>query len=219
MRRNYWPIFFLLCLLTGCQSASQASQSSQLAPTRPSASSLFSTPISISGQPTPAKVSPTARSASQTATKSATGTPALTPTSQVQQLAQYVFGLINQSRAAQGLRPYAWGGALAGGARLHNQRMIAYGQLSHQCPGEPALGARISADGIQWQAAGENIGWASYTNAQQGLLSIHQSMMAEQPPNDGHRQNILNTNYNLLGVDVVIDSKGQVWLTEDFAEA
>jgi uncharacterized protein YkwD len=44
-------------------------------------------------------------------------------------------------------------------------------------------------------------------------------MMAEQPPNDGHRRNILNTGFNLIGIDVLIDSKNQVWLTEDFAQA
>jgi uncharacterized protein YkwD len=41
-------------------------------------------------------------------------------------------------------------------------------------------------------------------------------MFAEQPPDDGHRLNILSSNTN-LGVDVYVDAKGQVWLTEDFA--
>lgn len=44
-------------------------------------------------------------------------------------------------------------------------------------------------------------------------------MMAEQPPNDGHRLNILSPSYNLLGVDVVIDAAHHtLWLTEDFAQ-
>ncbi len=142
-----------------------------------------------------------------------------TPTSQERQLAVYVFGLINHDRAVKGLSPHAWSNALARGARLHNLRMVAYGQLSHQTPGEPDLGTRITNDGIHWSAVGENIGQASYPDPQQGLLAIHQGMMAERPPNDGHRQNILSTNYNLVGIDVLIDSKSQVWLTEDFAQA
>ncbi len=141
------------------------------------------------------------------------------PTSQEQQLARYVFGLINHDRAAKGLAPYAWSNALARGARLHNMKMVAYGQLSHQIPGEQGLGTRITNDGIQWSAVGENIGQALYPDPQQGLLAIHQGMMAERPPDDGHRQNILSTSYNFIGVDVVIDSKNQVWLTEDFAKA
>jgi len=144
-------------------------------------------------------------------------TTASTPTSQERQLANYVFGLINHDRAAKGLSPYAWSNALAGGAHLHNLRMVVYGQLSHQIPGEPDLATRISNDGIQWSAVGENIGQASYPDPQQGLLAIHQGMMAEQPPNDGHRQNILSTSFKLVGIDVLLDSKNQVWLTEDFA--
>jgi uncharacterized protein YkwD len=42
-------------------------------------------------------------------------------------------------------------------------------------------------------------------------------MMAEQPPNDGHRQNILGTHYTLVGIAMVIDSSQKLWLTEDFA--
>ena len=142
-----------------------------------------------------------------------------TPTSQERQLATYVFGLINHDRAAKGFSPYAWSNALAGGAHLHNLRMVAYGQLSHQTPGEPDLGTRVTNDGIHWSTMGENVGMASYPDPQQGVLAIHQGMMAERPPNDGHRQNILSTSYNLVGIDVLIDSKNQVWLTEDFAQA
>ena len=139
-------------------------------------------------------------------------------TSQEQQLAQYVLGLINHDRVAMGLPPYTWSAALARGARLHNMRMVAYGQLSHQCPGEPDLGVRITNDGLAWRAAGENIGWSNYPDPQQGVTSNHQAMMAEQPPNDGHRRNILSTSYTLVGIDVLIDSQHKIWLTEDFAQ-
>jgi uncharacterized protein YkwD len=118
-----------------------------------------------------------------------------------------------------GLPAYSWSNALAGGAYLHNLRMMAYGQLSHQCPGEPGLGTRITNDGIAWRAAGENIGWSNYPDPQQGVLMNHQSMMAEKPPGDGHRQNILSTSFNLVGIDVLVDAHQNVWLTEDFAQA
>ena len=47
----------------------------------------------------------------------------------------------------------------------------------------------------------------------------HQSMMAEKPPDDGHRQNILSTSFNMVGIDVLVDAHQNVWLTEDFAQA
>ncbi len=140
------------------------------------------------------------------------------PTSQEQQLAQYLFGLINHDRVAMGLAAYSWNAALARGARLHDMRMVAYGQLSHQCPGEPDLGTRITNDGLVWREVGENIGWSNNPDSQQGVLSIHQGMMAEKPPDDGHRVNILSTSFTLVGIDVLIDSQQGVWLTEDFAQ-
>jgi len=139
-------------------------------------------------------------------------------TSQEQQLAQYVLGLINHDRVAMGLPPYTWSAALARGARLHNMRMVACGQLSHQCPGEPDLGVRITNDGLAWRASGENIGWSNYPDPQQGVTSNHRAMMAEHPPDDGHRRNILSTSYTLVGIDVLIDSQHRIWLTEDFAQ-
>ncbi len=48
-------------------------------------------------------------------------------------------------------------------------------------------------------------------------LPLHQMMMAEQPPNDGHRQKLLSTAFTLVGIAVVIDASHQLWLTEDFA--
>jgi len=43
------------------------------------------------------------------------------------------------------------------------------------------------------------------------------AMYKEKAPNDGHRRNILSRGFTLIGIDVVRDSKGTVWLTQDFA--
>jgi uncharacterized protein YkwD len=200
LSRIFWPIVGILLLLltlsacgTGLVSL-QGNQAQQTATQKPATRSTTPPP------PTPTRTSGGGS------------------TSQEQQQAQYVLGLINHDRVAMGLPPYTWSAALARGARLHNMRMVAYGQLSHQCPGEPDLGIRITNDGLAWRAAGENIGWSNYPDPQQGVLSNHQAMMAEQPPNDGHRRNILSTSYTLVGIDVLIDSQHKIWLTEDFAQ-
>ena len=198
--RTFWPIvgiLFLLLILSACGTgliSLQGNQAQQTATQKPATRSTNHPP------PTPTRTSGGGS------------------TSQEQQLAQYVLGLINHDRVAMGLPAYTWSAALARGARLHNMRMVAYGQLSHQCPGEPDLGIRITNDGLAWRAAGENIGWSNYPDPQQGVLSNHQAMMAEQPPNDGHRRNILSTSYTLVGIDVLIDSQHRIWLTEDFAQ-
>jgi uncharacterized protein YkwD len=95
--------------------------------------------------------------------------------------------------------------------------MAAANQLSHQLPGEPDLGARETNAGVQWSAAGENIGWSSEMTVD-GALGLEASMLAETPPNDGHRRNILSSTFTDVGVDVYLDqAHGRLWLTEDFA--
>jgi uncharacterized protein YkwD len=94
--------------------------------------------------------------------------------------------------------------------------MSADREMSHQLPQEPAIGVRISRDGVQWTWCGENIGETSNLSSG-GALELHRMMMAEQPPNDWHRQNILSTHFTLVGIAVVIDASHQLWLTEDFA--
>jgi len=42
-------------------------------------------------------------------------------------------------------------------------------------------------------------------------------MYNEKPPNDGHRKNILSSGFTMIGIDVIRDDKGIVWLTQDFA--
>ena len=63
--------------------------------------------------------------------------------------------------------------------------------LSHQCPGEPELGARETAAGVRWTAAGENIGEggpvADNTAAIAKMaVALTQDMLNEKPPDDGH---------------------------------
>ena len=133
-------------------------------------------------------------------------------------VAQAIFDAVNAARAQAGLAPLAWDNGLQRSAALHNQAMAAANQLSHQLSGEADLGHRESAQGVNWRWAGENIG-VNYQLGIPGALSLHAMMLAERPPNDGHRRNILSPRANVLGVDVLVDTAHHVlWLTEDFAQ-
>ena len=160
-------------------------------------------------------------------TASSQGTPVASTGSQAQgtaeeqQLAQRLFKQINQDRGANNLPPLAWEPRLERSARQHDLLMAAGCGLMHQCPNEPDLGTRISNVGVQWQTVGENIGDGgpvSSSDAAWNIVSmIHQGMMAEKPPDDGHRRNLLSKDFHRIGISIYIDAKNTLWLTEDFA--
>lgn len=151
------------------------------------------------------------------ATPAQTGTGASGATATEEQIAQAVFQSINQSRAANGLPALKWSAALANSARLHDLTMQAANTLSHQLPAEAAFSDRERQQGVNWTWAAENIGETSDQTVN-GALSLHQAMMSERPPDDGHRQNILTSSGNIVGIAILIDQQhGLLWLTEDFA--
>jgi uncharacterized protein YkwD len=174
---------------------------------RPTPSSSASASASTSARP--ASPSPTASATSPAGTTSGSA-------------AAQVLALINQARSAAGLAPLTITAGLNSSASGHNSTMAGGCGLSHQCPGEPDLGARETAAGVHWTAAGENIGEggpvANTTAAiAQMAVTLTQAMLNEKPPNDGHRRNILSSSFTHIGIAVFRDSSGTVWLTQDFS--
>jgi uncharacterized protein YkwD len=131
-----------------------------------------------------------------------------------------VLSHINDARARAGLAAYTLSPSLSKASALHNQLMIDGCGLSHQCPGEGGIGERFSAQGVQWTAAGENIGFGSSGSSNAAIIQaangLTDSMLAETPPNDGHRKNLLSSSFKLIGLSVVRDSSGKTWMTQDF---
>jgi uncharacterized protein YkwD len=129
---------------------------------------------------------------------------------------------INQLRADHHLPPYALSSGLDASAHKHNLTMTGPCGMSHQCPGEASLGDRISAQGVHWTSCGENIGYSGpHANTTSALIAAAEglttAMYDEKPPDDGHRLNLLSTQFHHVGIDVVRDSSGTVWLTQDFS--
>jgi len=133
-----------------------------------------------------------------------------------------VLALINQARAAAGLPAYTLTDGLDSSSAAHNARMASGCGLSHQCPGEPTLGARETAAGVDWTSAGENIGEGgpvAATNAAitQMATGLVRQMLDEKPPGDGHRLNILSSVFHHIGIAIERSSAGIVWMTQDFS--
>ena len=133
-----------------------------------------------------------------------------------------MLALINQARAAAGLPAYTLTEGLDSSSAAHSARMASGCGLSHQCPGEPSLGARESAAGVDWTSAGENIGEGgpvAATNAAitQMATGLVRQMLDEEPPGDGHRLNILSSVFHHIGIAIERSSAGIVWMTQDFS--
>ncbi|MCM4085036.1 CAP domain-containing protein [Paractinoplanes hotanensis] len=133
---------------------------------------------------------------------------------------EQVLAHINAARKAEGRGALSLDTDLSRAAAVHNQLMIDGCGLSHQCSGEKGLGDRFSAQGVKWSGAGENIGYGSSAASDSAQVKaangLTDSMLAEVPPNDGHRKNLLNPSFKRIGLSIVRDSKGITWMTQDF---
>lgn len=142
------------------------------------------------------------RSSSQTSTPSTQPTTSSINTTAVE---ASVFEQINKFRASQSLPALTRNPAIDDQARIHSQNM-ANGKVPF---GHNGFSQRIVATGIPYQAAAENVAMnRGYTDpatkAVQGWLA-----------SSGHLNNIRG-NYNLTGVGVATNSKGEVYLTQIF---
>ena len=129
---------------------------------------------------------------------------------------------INKARAQAGLPGYTITAGLTRSSGRHNALMVSGCGLSHQCPGEPSLGARETAAGVSWTSAGENIGEGgpvagSPAAIAQMAVELTNDMLNERPPDDGHRLNILSHAFRHIGIAITRDSHGTVWMTQDFS--
>ena len=161
-------------------------------------------------------------SAAAAASAASTAMAGAAPASATASAAVQVLALINQARAAAGLPALTVTPGLQASSAAHNQQMVGGCGLSHQCSGEASLGARETAAGVIWTAAGENIGDGgpvADTSAAiaQMAVGLTQSMLNEQPPDDGHRMNILSSTFTHIGIAVYRSGSGTVWLTQDFS--
>ncbi len=197
-----------------------ATTPSHPAPSEPAASPLATRSPSPAAPP---RSAPRASTPAASARPSASAQPSASASAAAATAAAAsVLALINQARVQAGLPAYNVSSGLDLSASRHNQLMAAGCGLSHQCPGEPALGARETAAGVQWTAAGENIGeggpvGGSTAAITQMAVGLTQDMLNEKPPDDGHRLNLLSSAFTHVGIAIVRSASGTVWMTQDFS--
>lgn len=124
---------------------------------------------------------------------------AATPASALSSQESQFTSLINKERSSRSIRTLTVYSDLVAVARRHSARMAEKGTIWHN----PNLGTEVSG----WTVVGENVGMG-------GTVSdLHQAFMNSP----GHRANILDREYNQIGVGVVVKD-GTIYVTEVFAQ-
>lgn len=109
---------------------------------------------------------------------------------------------INAARQEQGSRRLSTDSRLVAIARRHSARMAGDQRFYHNSNLRNELPQG-------WRSEGENVGWATDCGY------MHNFFMNSP----AHRKNILGASFNQIGVGVVKDSAGKLWVTEVFMES
>jgi len=122
------------------------------------------------------------------------------------QVGQATLCLLNDERAAAGLRPLTIAPVLTQPSAAYSARMVAENFFAHQSPDGSTLTSRLTAAGYispdgDW-TVGENIAWG------QGNLATARNIMVAWMNSPGHRHNILTGEFTEVGVGIVPGTPG-----------
>ena len=136
------------------------------------------------------------------------------------QVGQATLCLLNDERAAAGLRPLAYSAALTQPSAAYSTRMVGENFFAHESPDGSTLESRLTAvryidpDG-DW-FVGENLAWG------QGNLATARSIAIAWMNSPGHRHNILEPEFTEVGIGIVAGTPGDpAWgatYTTDFGD-
>ncbi|NLY43690.1 MAG: SH3 domain-containing protein [Clostridiaceae bacterium] len=132
-----------------------------------------------------------------------TPTPSEPGDSKVSAEAQKMLDLINAKRAKAGVKPLQFDMKLMEVANLKAQDMVSKNYFSHTSPTYGSPFDMMKQFGISYKTAGENLAGNS------SVEKAHTSLMNSE----GHRKNILNANYNYIGIGIAESSRyGKIYV-------
>lgn len=122
------------------------------------------------------------------------------------QFEQQVLDLVNRERARAGLSPLSYDRRLDVASERHNMQQAATRRMAHDGIGDGTPGQRIRAAGYggSW---GENVATGQLSPAQ---------VVAEWMASPGHRRNILDPSFRLMGVSYGTAADGRTYWAQSF---
>jgi uncharacterized protein YkwD len=121
---------------------------------------------------------------------------------------QAMFVLVNKEREAKGLKVLLWDPTIVPVARAHSKDMFVRSYFSHINPDGKTPFERMTAGGVEYLLAGENLAYAPTVEiAHKGLMN-----------SPGHRENILRPEFGRIGIGVVDGGIYGKMFTQEFAD-
>lgn len=132
-----------------------------------------------------------------------------------------LLAVLDAHREAQGLGDLRVDPKAESAAQAHALSMARDGVLRHVDPDGATPFDRYHAAGGSSRYYAENVAWYGFADESRAALTraiakLDAQMMAERPPDDGHRANILSPLYGAVGIGVAV-GPGGIYLTEDFS--
>lgn len=127
---------------------------------------------------------------------------------------QQIFNDVNKEREKQGLKPYTYSQQLQDYARDKSYDMGQKGYFSHEDKKGKLMSDQIKQDDLTFKSWGENIAYVSGTTDPTKLAT---EFMKVWMNSEGHRDNILSTNFKEIGIGVY-EKDGKVFATQEFWE-
>ncbi len=118
-----------------------------------------------------------------------------------------LFDLTNAARVNHGLLPLTWDNGVKKTARKHSLDMADNNYFSHTNREGKSPFDRMEEDDVAFRTAGENLAYG-----QMSSIFAHEGLMNSK----GHRDNILQSHYEYLGVGVAFNGESQPYYTENF---
>ena len=120
---------------------------------------------------------------------------------------QQMLDLINSERAKKGVKPLIADSRLVKAARLKSQDMIDNDYFAHESAKYGAPSELVTAQGVSYHYVGENLAVSGT------VQQAHRGLMGSP----GHRQNILNPQFRLIGIGIIKGRRG-VTVSQEFTD-
>lgn len=129
------------------------------------------------------------------------------PAIKLSETEQKFLDLTNAARTEKGLPPLKLNATLVEVARAHSRNMAKQGKMSHVLDNKgPA--ERVKEAGYDYATMGENVAWGKNTPVRESFQALMDSKL--------HRENILASKYQEIGVGVAKGENGELYYTQVF---